>query len=107
MVSYNFLCYRDIDEALRMGENLNNITVNSKSEDLEPETRIVITTICDIKIYKEDIDTIDNKLNDTILISFVKKLLLRSFCVLKNTILRIRLVFKLTIKRLVYVRVIK
>ena len=59
------------------------------------------------KIYKEDIDTIDNKLNDTILISFVKKLLLRSFCVLKNTILRIRLVFKLTIKRLVYVRVIK
>ena len=45
------------------------------------------------KIYKEDIDTIDNKLNDTILISFVKKLLLRSFCVLKNTILRIRLVF--------------
>ena len=56
-----------------MGENLNNITVNSKSEDLEPETRIVITTICDIKIYKEDIDTIDNKLNDTILISFVKK----------------------------------
>ena len=90
-----------------MGENLNNITVNSKSEDLEPETRIVITTICDIKIYKEDIDTIDNKLNDTILISFVKKLLLRSFCVLKNTILRIRLVFKLTIKRLVYVRVIK
>ena len=90
-----------------MGENLNNITVNSKSEDLEPETRIVITTICDINICKEDIDTIDNKLNDTILISFVKKLLLRSFCVLKNTILRIRLVFKLTIKRLVYVRVIK
>ena len=90
-----------------MGENLNNINVNSKSEDLEPETRIVITTICDINICKEDIDTIDNKLNDTILISFVKKLLLRSFCVLKNTILRIRLVFKLTIKRLVYVRVIK
>ena len=34
----------------------------------------------DIKIYKEDIDTIDHKLNDTVLISFVKKLLKAESC---------------------------
>jgi len=33
-----------------------------------------------MKIYKEDIDTIDHKLNDTVLISFVKKFLKTKSC---------------------------